>query len=139
MKEKCLLIVKPDVANNNEFSSELLSILDSNDIYVVKSKTMTASRDLLSQHYAHLADKPFFNDIVEYMTSDTIKVMIVEGENAISILREQIGATNPNDAAPHTLRAKYGKVTETAIYNCIHCSDSVDSATKEINIWWENE
>lgn len=100
---------------------------------------ITATREQLEKHYAHIADKPFFNDIVDYMTSSPILVGTLTGENAVAKWRNIIGATDPRNAETGTIRAQYGLVIDTMMYNAVHGSDSVENANKEIDLWLESD
>ena len=100
---------------------------------------ITATREQLEKHYAHIAEKPFFDDIVEYMTSSPILVGTLTGENAVAKWRNIIGATDPRNAETGTIRAQYGLVIDTMMYNAVHGSDSVENANKEIDLWLESD
>ena len=100
---------------------------------------ITATREQLEKHYAHIADKPFFNDIVDYMTSSPILVGTLTGENAVAKWRNIIGTTDPRKAETGTIRAQYGLVIDTMMYNAVHGSDSVENANKEIDLWLESD
>ena len=95
----------------------------------VEYKLTILDEEIVKEHYAHLADKPFFPEIVEYMTSGPVLLMILEGENAVSTLRKVMGPTDSTQAAPDTIRGKFGTDKST---NAIHGSDSVENAQIEI-------
>ena len=97
---------------------------------------MTASRELAEAHYAEHAERPFFGELVDFVTSGLVFAMVWEGESVISLARIMIGATKPSDSQPGTIRGDYAV---TVSHNVIHGSDSVASAEREIDLWFKGE
>lgn len=130
--EKTFFIIKPD-GMKHEGVFERVAALGS----ITKLKLTELSVEKLQEHYAHVVDKPFFPDIVEYMTSSPVVIGIIEGENIIAKLREELGATDPTKAEKGTIRRTYGVKLGNMMYNCVHASDSVENAVREIQIWFD--
>jgi nucleoside-diphosphate kinase len=93
-------------------------------------------RDLAERHYAEHAEKPFFGELVDFITSGRTLALVLEGESVVSVARATIGATNPTDAAPGTIR---GDLALAMPNNLVHGSDSVDTAAREIELWFGDE
>ena len=130
--EKTLVLVKPDGVRRG-LIGEVIKRIESNHLSIVAMKMMTVTKELANQHYAEHVEKPFFNELITFITSGPIVAMAVEGENAVSVTRKLMGATNPKDADPGTIRGDYGlEITE----NIVHGSDSTDSATRELALYF---
>jgi len=108
---------------------ELIQRIERKGYDIVDMKMLNLDEEILKIHYAHITDKPFFPEIVEFMTSAPVLGMIVEGENVIEGMRQIMGATKPEEAAPGTIRADYAVF---AGENLIHGSDSEETAKEEI-------
>lgn len=133
MLEKTLVLIKPDAVQRN-LIGKILDEYERNGLKIVDLKLMTASEEIAEKHYAEHSDKPFFGELVSYITSSPLVALVVEGEDAISRVRALNGATNPEDSGDNTIRALYGiSLSE----NTVHSSDSPESAEKEIAIWFE--
>lgn len=134
--EKTFLMVKPDGVQRN-LVGEIVQRFEAKGFKLVGAKLMTVSEELANEHYGEHKDKPFFGELVEFITSGPVFAMVWEGENVISVARNMMGKTNPQEAAPSTIRGDFGV---TVGKNIIHGSDSAESAEKEINLWFnENE
>ena len=125
-------MIKPDGVER-ALTNEIIAIVEDHDFNITKKKEMHIDEDMAKLHYAEHHDKPFFNDLIEFITSGPVVAMELEGEEAVSRLRELMGATNPSDAEPGTIRAKYGTELEK---NVVHGSDSPESAERELNIFF---
>ena len=125
-KEQTLAIIKPDGIEHTE---EIIDILYKNGLTIVDYDLRLLDEEIVADHYSHLVDKPFFPEIIEYMTSAPVALMILEGENAVATLRKIMGPTDSTQAAPDTIRGKFGTDKST---NAIHGSDSVENAQIEI-------
>lgn len=125
-KEQTLAIIKPDGIEHTE---EIIDILYKNGLTIVDYDLRLLDEEIVADHYSHLVDKPFFPEIIEYMTSAPVALMILEGENAVATLRKLMGPTDSTQAAPDTIRGKFGTDKST---NAIHGSDSVENAQIEI-------
>jgi nucleoside-diphosphate kinase len=130
--EKTLVLVKPDGVRRG-LIGEVIKRIESKDLSIVDMKMMSVTKELAHEHYAEHVDKPFFKDLIEFITSGPIVAMAVEGDNVVSVTRELMGATNPKDADPGTIRGDYGlEITE----NIVHGSDSPASAQRELNLFF---
>lgn len=137
MKQKTLALFKPDVIDRN-VSLKLIELIYKHGFVILAIETVNPSKELLEKHYKDLVDKPFFPALLEYMTSQPITALILEKENAIEDWRKLMGATNPDDAQPGTIRGDYGQKHQTGntLKNLVHGSDSIENAEREINLWF---
>ena len=126
--QKTLILLKPDCVQKG-YIGEVIGRMEKKGLKVVAMKMMEMTDDVIKNHYGHLADKPFFPEIVAYMTMSPIVAMIVEGDDSIDTMRNMCGATNPLEAPPGTIR---GDLALTIRYNVIHASDSEESAAAEV-------
>ncbi len=131
--EKTLVLVKPDGVQRG-LVGKIISRLETKGFRLVALKLMNVSRKLAEEHYGEHVDKPFFGDLVRFITSSPIVAMAIEGENAIQVVRTTMGLTNPQEAAPGTIRGDFGL---TIGMNLIHGSDSGESATRELDLFFE--
>ena len=132
--EQTLSIIKPDAVERN-LIDQIKSIFEKNNLRINDSKKIHISKDEAAEFYKVHQSKPFYNDLCEYLSSGPIVVMILEGDNAISANRKIMGATNPKDADPETIRKIYGISIDK---NSVHGSDSPDNAKKEIEFFFKN-
>ncbi|ABO67495.1 Nucleoside diphosphate kinase [Geobacillus thermodenitrificans NG80-2] len=135
MKERTFLMVKPDGVQRN-LIGEIVSRFEKKGFQLVGAKLMQVSRELAEQHYAEHKERPFFGELVDFITSGPVFAMVWEGENVIAAARQMMGKTNPQDAAPGTIRGDFGL---TVGKNVIHGSDSPQSAEREINLFFKEE
>lgn len=126
--EKTYIMLKPDCIKRG-LMGEVISRIERKGYKIINAKMMYLDEAILKEHYAHIADKPFFPDIVTYMTSGPVFGMIVEGENAVKGMRIIMGATKFEDATAGTIRGDYAFSTAE---NIIHGSDSLETAAAEI-------
>ena len=126
--ETTLILFKPDCVKKNLSGDVLKRFLDKG-LTVRGIKMMTLSTELLTEHYAHVADKPFFPSIVEFMQSAPVVALALEGDNAISTVRDLLGPTNSQEAAPGTIRGDFG---EDMMVNVCHASDGPETAAVEL-------
>lgn len=126
--ERTYIMLKPDCIKRG-LMGEVISRIERKNYKIVDAKMMTLDEPILREHYAHIADKPFFPEIVTYMTSGPVLAMIVEGDNAVKGMRIIMGATKFEEAAAGTIRGDYASCTSE---NLIHGSDSVENAEIEI-------
>jgi nucleoside-diphosphate kinase len=131
--DRTLVICKPDAVERG-LVGEIISRLERRTLTLVAAELRTIDAELAGQHYAEHADKPFFGDLVEFITRGPAMVMVVEGpEDTWQVVRTMMGTTNPRDAAPGTIRGDLGILfTE----NLIHGSDSLESADREIALFF---
>lgn len=133
--ERTFLMIKPDAVQRN-LIGEIISRIERKGLKLVGGKLMTVDKSLAETHYAEHVDKPFYNNLVSFITSAPVFAMVVEGEEAVRVARHIIGSTNPSEATPGTIRGDLGL---TVGRNIIHGSDSVEAATKEINLWFNTD
>ena len=131
-RERTFIMIKPDGVQRG-IIGEIIKRFETKGFKLVAMKFMWPSEDLLKQHYADLADRPFFPALVKYMSSGPVVPMVWEGLNTVKTGRVMLGATNPADSAPGTIR---GDLCVQVGRNIIHGSDSVQSACKEIGLWF---
>lgn len=139
-----LIILKPDALVKSLTGNILARFLEAR-LRIIGAKVVKVSRELAERHYEHLIEEPFFDDLYEYFSGKTygseyerVLVFVYEGVDAISKVRRIAGATNPLDADPITIRGAYGRINKKGIMeNVIHCSDSEESAKKEIGLWFD--
>ncbi len=130
MTEQTLIIVKPDAVKRN-LVGEILSRFEKNGFNISKLKMFTFTVEMAEQFYSIHSSKPFFDELVSFITSGKVAASVIEGDNVIDITRKIIGNTNPKEADPGTIRGDFGLgITE----NSIHASDSKESFDKEVNV-----
>lgn len=130
--ERTLSIIKPDAVAKNVIG-KIYSRFESNGLQVVAAKMMRLSNEVAGGFYAEHRERPFFNDLVAFMTSGPVVVQVLEGEGAIAKNRELMGATNPQEAAEGTIRADFATSIDA---NAVHGSDSPASAEREIGYFF---
>ena len=131
--ERTFLMIKPDGVQRNLISPIMSRFFDKG-FTLVGAKLMQISPELAKQHYAEHAQRPFFNDLVQFIISGPVFAMVWEGENIVATARQMMGATNPQEAAIGTIRGDYAtKIAE----NIIHGSDSIASAQREIALFFK--
>ena len=130
--ERTLILIKPD-AVQRRLAGEILGRIEARGFVVRAGKLLEVSRDLGERHYAEHREKPFFGELVEFITSAPTWALVVEGEGAIATMRKTIGATNPANAEPGTIR---GDLAMSMPDNLVHGSDSPGSARREIKLWF---
>ncbi|MGM7635388.1 MULTISPECIES: nucleoside-diphosphate kinase [unclassified Bacillus (in: firmicutes)] len=133
--EKTYLMVKPDGVQRG-LIGEIVARFEQKGFQLVGAKLMSVSKETAEQHYAEHKERPFFGELVDFITSSPVFAMVWEGENVIATARQMMGATNPKDAAPGTIRGDFGI---TVGKNIIHGSDSPESAEREIAIFFKEE
>tara|TARA_Y100000590_G_scaffold39457_1_gene42228 strand:+ start:2764 stop:3192 length:429 start_codon:yes stop_codon:yes gene_type:complete len=126
--------VKPDGVQRG-LVGEVIGRLERKGLRISGLKMIQASEELANKHYGEHVGKPFFDSLVSFITSSPLIALAVEGENAVEVSRNLMGATNPKEAAPGTIRGDYGL---TIGMNIIHGSDSLESAARELAIFFEN-
>jgi len=130
--ERTFSIVKPDATARN-LTGKIIAKLEDAGLRVVASKRIHMNEDQVKGFYAVHAERPFYNDLVSFMTSGPVVVQVLEGENAIAKNREVMGATNPEEAAAGTIRAEFAENIER---NSVHGSDGPDTAKDEIGFFF---
>jgi len=132
--EKTLVLVKPDGVRRG-LVGEVISRLENKQLRILAMTLLTVDQALAKRHYEEHTEKPFFGELVSFITSGPVVAMAVEGEQAISVVRDLMGATDPKQAAPGTIRGDFGlAITE----NIVHGSDSEISAKRELELFFES-
>jgi nucleoside-diphosphate kinase len=132
--ERTLILVKPDAFARN-LTGKIVSRFERKGLSLVALQLMTISRDLAQRHYAEHEDKPFFGELVDFITSGPLVAMVLEGEQAIVAARQVIGATNPLEAATGSIRGDYAVAVGQ---NMVHGSDSPESSAREVGLFFPN-
>ncbi len=135
MMEKTFLMVKPDGVQRG-LIGEIVSRFERKGFQLVGAKLMQIPTSVAEQHYGEHKGKPFYDELVSFITSGPVFAMVWQGENVIATARQMMGATNPKDALPGTIRGDYGV---TVGKNIIHGSDSLESAKREISLFFKEE
>ena len=130
--DRTLILVKPD-AFARSLTGEIIARFERKGLRIVALRHMTVSRDLAERHYTEHADKPFFGELVDFITSGPIVAMVLEGVEAVKAARQAIGATNPLEAAPGSIR---GDFAIEMGQNMVHGSDSAESAAREAALFF---
>ena len=133
--ERTLVLLKPD-AIQRHLVGPIITRIEGKGLKIVAMKLMNVTQELASKHYSEHIGKPFYEGLVEFITSGPIVALVLEGNEAVRIVRTLMGLTNPADAAPGTIR---GDLAMTIGSNLIHGSDSVNSSTKEIDLFFTVE
>ena len=129
---RTLILVKPD-AFERALTGEVIARFERKGLRIAALKSMRAGEEIANQHYAEHSDKPFFGELVSFITGGTLVAMVLEGEEAVKAARQLIGATNPVEAAPGSIRGDFGLEVQS---NLVHGSDSDESAAREIALWF---
>ncbi|MBT3706585.1 MAG: nucleoside-diphosphate kinase [Proteobacteria bacterium] len=132
--ERTFSIVKPDAVRRN-LIGKIYDRFETGGLRVIASRMIQLTRSQAQDFYAVHRERPFYNDLVDYMTSGPVVVQVLEGESAITRNREIMGATNPVDAAPGTIRADFAESVEA---NAVHGSDAPETAREEISFFFED-
>ena len=133
--ERTFSIIKPDAVGKN-VTGEIVSRFEKNGLQVIASKMLHLSKEQAQGFYAVHKERPFYNDLVDFMISGPVVVQVLEGENAISKNRELMGATNPAEAAPGTIRADFATTVDE---NAVHGSDAPETAAEEIKYFFSDD
>ncbi|MBC7503604.1 nucleoside-diphosphate kinase [Candidatus Gracilibacteria bacterium] len=133
--EKSLVILKPDTVHRG-LIGQVLARIEQRGLQITALKMTLLSQSTLDEHYGHLVSKPFYPEIVEYMTMGPVVCLIVEGDNAVSAMRQLCGATDPAQANMGTIRADFAT---TIRFNLIHASDSVENAEAEVSRFFKGD
>ncbi len=135
MAERTLVLIKPDAVGRG-LAGEILGRLERRGLSLRGAKLLRVDRALAEEHYAEHREKPFFGELVEFITSAPTLALVVEGESAISVVRTTMGGTNPRESAPGTIR---GDLALAMPDNLVHGSDSPESAEREIALWFSGD
>ena len=133
--ENTLVLLKPDAIQRG-LVGELISRIERRGLKLTAIKLISVTREQAARLYAEHVDQPFYGDLTEYVTSSPLVAIVVEGEEAVALVRSLMGDTRPVDAAPGTVRGDYAT---SVSFNIIHGSDSTDSAAREVDIFFADE
>jgi nucleoside-diphosphate kinase len=133
--ERTLILVKPD-AMERGLAGEILGRFERRGLVVRAGRLLSVDRELAERHYAEHSEKPFFGELVGFITTGSTLALVLEGEDAVRVTRTTIGATNPVDAAPGTIR---GDLALAMPNNLVHGSDSPETAAREIALWFGDD
>jgi nucleoside-diphosphate kinase len=134
MAERTLVLIKPD-AMQRRLAGEILARFEQRGLAIRAAKLIRVDEALAEEHYAEHREKPFFGELVEFITSSPTLALVLEGESAVQVVRTTVGATNPVDSAPGTIR---GDLALAMPDNLVHGSDSPASAEREIALWFSD-
>ena len=134
-KERTFVMIKPDGVQRG-FIGEIIARFEKKGLKIVAMKLVSVSKELAEKHYGIHKGKPFFKPTVKYIMSSPVIAMVLEGNNAIDLVRTMMGKTNPQDAAMGTIRGDYGQFIGR---NIVHGSDGPDTAAFEISLWFKPE
>lgn len=130
--ETTLVLIKPGGVERN-LIGEIIRRIEARNLKIAGLKLMNAPREMVEAHYAEHRDKPFFADVCNYLTSGPVAAFAVKGDNAVKAIRSMMGATNPLDAAPGTIR---GDLALSIDDNLTHSSSDTDAAARELKLWF---
>ena len=133
--ERTFVMVKPDGVQRG-LIGEVIRRLEQKGLKIVGLKMIWIQEELAMEHYSEHAEKPFFRSLVDYITSGPVVAMVVEGKDAVKVVRNIVGATNPAEASPGTIRGDFGLDIGR---NVVHASDSLESAEREISLFFDAE
>lgn len=133
--ERTYVMIKPDGVKRR-LVGEIIKRIEKKGYLIRHIEMDIPTKEILTEHYSHIKDKPFFPSIVEFLTSGPVVKMVVVGEDAVSGIRKMLGATNPREAAIGTIR---GDLSNCTGRNICHASDSTKSAEKEISLWFKGK
>ena len=133
--EKTFVLVKPDGVQRG-LIGEVISRLEKRGLHLVGAKFMQVSQELAETHYAIHKERPFFRDVIDYITSSPVMAMVWEGQNAVAAVRQTMGATNPLESAPGSIRHDFALFIGR---NITHASDSPENGEKETALWFKPE
>ena len=133
--EKTFVMVKPDGVQRG-LIGEIIRRIERKGLKIVAIKMLKIDEGLAERHYAEHREKPFFRNLIEYITSGPVVAMVVEGREAVKVVRNLVGATNPVEANPGTIRGDFGIDIGR---NVVHASDSIESAEREISLFFKPE
>jgi len=141
VKEQTLILIKPDGLKKS-LTGNVLTRLSETKLDIVAAKIVKVSRSLAEAHYAHMREKPFFEELIKYIMGEyhkrKVMAMVYWGDGAISKVREICGSTNPEEADAVSIRGAYGRITTKGVYeNVIHASTNTEEAEREIKLWFE--
>ncbi|MDA1196580.1 MAG: nucleoside-diphosphate kinase [Nanoarchaeota archaeon] len=139
-KEQSLVVVKPDAMQKGLMGTIMDKFAEAG-LEIVAAKVIEVTQELAQEHYQHLKEEKFFDELIKYITGSyhtkNVLALVYQKDNACNKIRDIIGATNPEEAKPTSLRGKYGRITTKGVFeNVVHASESVEEAEREIKLWF---
>ena len=134
-KQRTFVMIKPDGVQRG-FIGEIINRFEKKGLKIIAMKMISVNKDLAEKHYGIHKGKPFFEPTVKYITSSPVVAIVLEGFNAIELVRNMMGKTNPAEATPGSIRGDFGQFIGR---NIVHGSDGLDTAKFEINLWFKPE
>ncbi|MFC1768368.1 nucleoside-diphosphate kinase [Nanoarchaeota archaeon] len=143
--EKCLVVIKPDGMAKG-LHGDVIKELSTTDLQVVGAKVIKVTKELAEEHYQHLKDKEFFNDLIKYIMGEYhgvphLLALVYKGEDATAKIRSICGATHPEEAEPRSIRGKFGRIhSKTGQFeNVVHASENGSEGEREVKLWFKDE
>lgn len=141
--EQTLVLIKPDGLVKS-LTGNIITTLSETQLKIVGTKIIQVTRELAEEHYCHLREEKFFDELIRYIMgeyhTERVMALVYHGEDAIKKVRAIVGSTNPEDAGPTTIRGKYGRITKKGVFeNVIHASENAKEAEREIKLWFRPE
>src|SRR3989338_4702297 len=141
--EQCLVLIKPDGLVKS-LTGDIISKFSETELIIVGSKVVQVTKELAEEHYQHLREEKFFDELIKYIMGEyhtkRVLALVYQEENAISKVRKLVGETNPEKAEPTTIRGKYGRITSKGVFeNVVHASENEKEAEREIKLWFRPE
>ena len=141
--QQTLVLIKPDGLVKS-LTGNVITELSDNDLIIVGAKIVQVTRELAEEHYQHLREEKFFNELIKYVMGEyhtkRVLALVYHGENATKKVRKVVGSTHPEKAEPTTIRGKYGRVTSKGVFeNVVHASENEKEAEREIKLWFRPE
>jgi len=138
--EQCLVLIKPDGLVKS-LTGNIITELSDTELKIVGAKVVQVTRELAEEHYQHLKEAAFFDELIKYIMGHyhtrRVLALVYQGENAIEKVRKIVGATNPEKADPTSIRGKYGRITSAGVFeNVVHASENAPEAEREIKLWF---
>ncbi len=138
--EQSLVLIKPDGLVKS-LTGDILSKMSEIDLKIVGSKIVQVTKELAEEHYQHLREEKFFDELIKYIMGEfhtkRVLALVYHGEDAIKKIRKIVGETNPEKAEPISIRGKYGRITTEGVFeNVVHASENVKEAEREIKLWF---
>ena len=138
--QQTLVLIKPDGLVKS-LTGNILTELSSTDLIIVGAKIVQVTRELAEEHYQHLREEKFFDELIRYIMGEyhtkRVLALVYQGENAISKVRKVVGETNPEKADPTSIRGKFGRITSKGVFeNVVHASENEKEAEREIKLWF---
>lgn len=138
--EQSLVLIKPDGLVKS-LTGDIISKMSETTLKIVGAKIIQVTRELAEEHYQHLREEKFFDELIRYIIGEfhtkRVLAMVYQGEDAIKKIRKIVGETNPEKAEPVSIRGKYGRITTSGVFeNVVHASENIKDAEREIKLWF---